>query len=145
MSELTNCPGCGRHCPINNLHCSRGERIVQSYQAKSDPSTPIKKSPVSEKKVVELTPLNQQLVKKFEDLGRYITYLDKNQKNETLNTLFSALSQEDKEDLLKTLSQFKYDLSKIKEPERRHSHHVNRPSRRRYSTYHRSHHHRHHH
>lgn len=33
MAELTNCPGCGRQCNINNLACSRGERIVESLQA----------------------------------------------------------------------------------------------------------------
>ena len=30
MTEKKNCPCCGRHCPMDDLHCGRGEEYART-------------------------------------------------------------------------------------------------------------------
>lgn len=125
MAELSTCPGCGRHCNINNLHCGRGKQIVANLKAKDDSSSseakePLHSKPVPQKPSVEVPEIDQKLVQKLGKLGRCLSYLDENHKNEEIISIFKALSQLEKESLLSQLD--KLNISSIEIPKHQ-SHH----------------------
>lgn len=112
MAEVTNCSGCGRRCPINDLRCPRGERLLNSINQKNNTIEVQNESP-EKQRVTPVSQKDQKLLTKISELGRYINYIEKD--NSEVEKFFDNYSEEEKNQLLSLLEKFNYNLEEIKE------------------------------
>lgn len=126
MAELSTCPGCGRHCSINNLHCRRGEQIVKNMKAQESPSDNSKASEKESKPVrpsVEIPAIDQKLIDQLQSIGRKVSCLSEDKKDQELIDLFQVFSSVEKESLQSQLQKLKDKLNDIPTPKPKHGKH----------------------
>lgn len=130
MSELTTCPGCGRHCSVNNLQCPRGEQIVGRMQGQSQSTEPFtnhyqkpnfENSQKEIKQEITLSKEDQLLFDKIKTCGLYFHSISKD--NEIIQNALSKLTTEEKSQLYTLLEKIEINEKAIKAPKGHHGHH----------------------